>query len=102
MPYKPTPGSCVNFVEDSIVAWNVSQETLQWSKPSMCPGSVRINHSSKDRMGETTTRIRIRDKGGVTIRTRIVRTIKGMDGGIIRTICHQIELMKHPLRRSWI
>ena len=53
-------------------------------------------------MGETTTRIRIKDKGGVIIRTRIVRTIKGMDGGIIRTICHQTELMKHPPRRSWI
>ena len=37
-------------------------------------------------MGETVIRIRIRAKGGVIIRTRIIRTIKGMDGGIIRTI----------------
>ena len=66
----------------------------------MCPGLVRINHSSKDRMGETV--IRIRDKGGVTIRTRLIKTIKGMDGGIIRTICNRTELVKHPLRRSWI
>ena len=66
----------------------------------MCPGLVRINHSSKDRMGETV--IRIRDKGGVTIRTIIVRTIKGMGGGIIKKICHRIELVKHPLRKIWI
>ena len=91
MPYRPIPGSYVNFVGDSIVAWNVSQETLQWSKPSMCPGLVRINHSSKDRMGEMATRIIIRGKGGVTIRTRIVRTIKGMGGGVIKTTCHQTE-----------
>ena len=102
MPYRPIPGSCVNFVEDSIVAWNASQETLQWSKPSMCPGLVRINHSSKDRMGKTATRIRIRGKGGVTVRTIIIRTIKGMGGVITRTICHQIEPMNHPLRKNWI
>ena len=53
-------------------------------------------------MGETAIRIRIKDKGGVTIRTSIIKTIKGMDGGIIRIICHQTELMKHPPRRSWI
>ena len=99
MPYRPIRGNCVNFVEDSIVAWNASQETLQWSKPSMCPGLVRINHSSKDRMGETATKIRIRGKGGVTVKTRIIRTIKGMGGVITRTICHQIELMNHPLRK---
>ena len=92
----------MNFVEDSIVAWNASQETLQWSKHSMCPGLVKINNSSKDRMGEIATKIRIRGKGGVTIRTKIARTIKGMDGGIIRTICHQIGLMNHPLRKNWI
>ena len=92
----------MNSVEDSIIAQNAIQETLQWSKLSMCPGLVRINHSSKDRMGETATRIRIRDKGGVIIRTSIIKTIKGMDGGIIRTICNRTELMKHPLRRSWI
>ena len=67
----------------------------------MCPGSARINHNSKDRMEETTTKIRIRGKGGGTIKTIIARTIKGMGGVIIRTICHQTELMKHPLRRSW-
>ena len=68
----------------------------------MCPGLVRINHSSKDRMGETATKIRIRGKGGVTVKTRIIKTIKGMDGGIIRTMGHQPELMNHPLKRSWI
>ena len=51
-------------------------------------------------MGETATRIRIRDKGGVTI--SIIKTIKGMDGGIIRTMGHQPEPMNHPLKRSWI
>ena len=102
MPYRPIRGNCVNFVEDNIVAWNASQETPQWSKPSMCPGSVRINHSSKDRMGETATKIRIRGKGGVTVKTRIIKTIKGMGGVTTRTICHQIELMNHPLRKSWI
>ena len=51
-------------------------------------------------MGETATRIRIKDKGGVEIRTRIIKTIKGMDGGIIRTICNRTEIVKHPLRRS--
>ena len=29
MPYRPTHGSCVNSMEDSTVAQNVSQETLQ-------------------------------------------------------------------------
>ena len=53
-------------------------------------------------MGETVIRIRIRAKGGVIIKTRIIRTIKGMDGGIIRTICHRIEIVNHPLRKSWI
>ena len=65
----------------------------------MCPGSVRINHRHKDRMGETATRIRIRDKGGVTI--SIIKTTKGMDGETIRTMGHQPELMNHPLKRSW-
>ena len=51
-------------------------------------------------MGETTTRIRIRGKGGVTIRTKIIRTIKDMGGGIIKTICHQTERMNHPLRKK--
>ena len=40
-------------------------------------------------MGETVIRIKIRAKGGVIIRTRIVRTVKGMGGGIIRTIRHR-------------
>ena len=53
-------------------------------------------------MGETVIRIRIRAKGGVIIKTRIIRTIKGMDGGIIRIICHRIEIVNHPLRKSWI
>ena len=102
MPYRPIHGSCVNSVEDSTIAQNVSQETLQYSKPSTCRGSIRINDNSKDRMGETVIRIRIRANGGVIIRTRILRTIKGMDGGIIRTICHRTELVNHPLRKSWI
>ena len=51
-------------------------------------------------MGETATRIKIKDKGGVAIITRIIKTIKGMDGGIIRTICNRTEIVKHPLRRS--
>ena len=71
-------------------------------KPSTCRGLIRINHSIKDRMGITATRIRIRDKGGVTIRTRIIKTTKGMDGGTIRTIRNRTELVKHTLRRSWI
>ena len=53
-------------------------------------------------MGETVIIIKIRAKGGVIIRTRIVKTIKGMGGGIIRTIRHQTELVNHPLRKSWI
>ena len=53
-------------------------------------------------MGVTATRIRIRDKGGVTIRTRIIKTTKGMDGGTIRTIRNRTELVKDTLRRSWI
>ena len=60
---------------------------------------IRINHSSKDRMGETATKIKIRGKGGGTI--SILRTIKDMDGGTIRTMGHQPELMNHPLKRSW-
>ena len=51
-------------------------------------------------MGETVIRIKIRAKGGVIIRTRIVRIIKGMDGGTIRTIHHQTELVNHPLRKK--
>ena len=51
-------------------------------------------------MGETATRIRIRGKGGVTIRTRIARTIKGMGGEITRTICPQTEQMNHPLKKK--
>ena len=51
-------------------------------------------------MGETVTRIKIRAKGGVTIRTRTVRTIKGMDGEIIRTIRHRTELVNHSLRKK--
>ena len=49
--------------------------------------------------GETATRIRIRGKGGVAI--SIIRTIKDMDGGTIRTMGHQPEIMNHPLKRSW-
>ena len=52
-------------------------------------------------MGETVIRIRIRAKGGVIVRTRIVRTIKGMGGGIIRTVRYRTELVNHPLRKSW-
>ena len=65
----------------------------------MCRGSIRINHSSKDRMGETVIRIKIRAKDGVIIRTRTVRTIKGMDGEITRKICRRTELMNHLLRK---
>ena len=50
-------------------------------------------------MGETIIRIKIKAKGGVIIRIRKVRTIKGMDGGITRTICHQTELVNHLLRK---
>ena len=67
----------------------------------MCRGSIRVNHNSKDSMGETIIRIKIKAKGGVTIRIRIIRTVKGMDGGIIRTTCHQIELVNHLLRKRW-
>ena len=67
----------------------------------MCRGSIRVNHSSKDSMGETIIRIKIKAKGGVIIRIRIVKKIKGMDGGTIRTICHQIELVNHLLRKRW-
>ena len=54
----------------------------------MCRGLIRVSHSNKDMMGETTIIIKIKAKGGVIIR---VRTIKGMDGGTIRTTCHQLE-----------
>ena len=64
----------------------------------MCRGSIRVNHSNKDSMGETTIRIKIKAKGGVTIK---IRTVKGMDGGIIKTTCHQIELVNHILRKRW-
>ena len=37
-------------------------------------------------MGGTIIRIHIKAKGGVIIRIRTVKTIKGMDGGTIRTI----------------
>ena len=51
-------------------------------------------------MGETIIKIKIKAKGGVIIRIRTVRTIKGMDGGIIRTICHQTEPMNHLMRKG--
>ena len=71
------------------------------SMPSMCRGSIKVKHSSRDSMGETIIRIKIKAKGGVIIRIRTVRTIKGMDGGIIRTICHQTEPVNHLLRKMW-
>ena len=40
-------------------------------------------------------------QGGVIIKLRTVRTIKGMDGGTIRTIFHQTELLNHLLRKRW-
>ena len=49
-------------------------------------------------MGETATKIRIKGKGGVTI--SIIRTIKDMDGGTIRTMGHQPELMNHPQKKK--
>ena len=52
-------------------------------------------------MGETIIIIKIKAKGGVIIRIRIVRTVKGMDGGTIRTICHRTELVNHLLRKRW-
>ena len=52
-------------------------------------------------MGETIIRIKIKAKGGVIIRIITVKTIKGMDGGTIRTICHQTELVNHLLRKRW-
>ena len=52
-------------------------------------------------MGETIIIINIKAKGGVIIRIRTVRTIKGMDGGTIKTICHQIELVNHLLIKRW-
>ena len=51
-------------------------------------------------MGETIIRTKVKAKGGAIIRTRIVRIIKGMDGGTIRTILHQTELVNHPLRKK--
>ena len=67
----------------------------------MCRGSIRFNHSSKDSIGEKIIRIKIKAKGGVIIRIRTVKTIKGMDGGTIRTICHQTELVNHLMRKMW-
>ena len=67
----------------------------------MCQDSIKVNHNNKDSMGETIIRIRIKAKGGVIIRIITVRTIKGMDGGTIRTICHQTELVNHLLRKRW-
>ena len=66
-------------------------------RPSTCQGSIRINHSSKDSMGETIIRTKVKAKGGA-----IIRTIKGIDGGITRTICHRIELGNRLLRKRWI
>ena len=50
-------------------------------------------------MGETIIRMHIKAKGGVIIRIRTVRTVKGMDGGTIRAIYHKIESMKHLQRK---
>ena len=91
MPYRLTHGSCVNYVEDSTIAQNASQETKQYSRPSTCRGSIRVSHNNKDSMGETTIRTKIKAKGGVIPRIRIIRTVKGMDGGTIRTTCHHPE-----------
>ena len=52
-------------------------------------------------MGEKIIRINIKAKGGVIIRIRTARTIKGMDGGTIKTICHQVELVNHLPRKRW-
>ena len=50
--------------------------------------------------GEIVIRIKIKAKGGAIIRTRTVRIIKGMDGGTIRTIRQQTELVNHPRRKK--
>ena len=44
----------------------------------MCRGLIRVSHNNKDSMGETIIRTKIKAKGGVTIRIRIVKKIKGM------------------------
>ena len=91
MPYRPTHGSCGNSVEDSTSAQNASQETKPLSRPSMCRGLIRVSHNNKVSMGEITIRTKIKAKGGVIIRIRIVRTVKVMDGGTIRITCHHPE-----------
>ena len=52
--------------------------------------------------GETIIRTKVKAKGGAIVRISIIRTIKGMDGGITRTICHQTKLVNHLLRKRWI
>ena len=52
-------------------------------------------------MGETITRIKTKAKGGVIVRIRTIKTIKGMDGGTIRIAYHQTELVNHLLRKRW-
>ena len=49
----------------------------------MCRGLIRVSHNNRVSMGETTTRTKIKVKGGVII--RIVRTVRVMDGGTIGT-----------------
>ena len=94
MPYRLTHGSCVNSVEDSTAAQNVSLETKPLSRPSMCRGLIRVSHSNRVSMGETTIRTKIKAKGGLIIRIRIIRTVKVMDGGTIRITCHHLDSPK--------
>ena len=46
-------------------------------------------HSNRVSMGATTIRTKIKAKGGVIL--RIIRTVRVMDGGTIRTTYHQPE-----------
>ena len=87
MPYRPAYGSCVNSVEDNTAVQNVSQNSKQWSMPSMCRGL--ISHNNRVSIGATTIKTRIKAKGGVII--RIISAVGVMDGGTIRTACHHLE-----------
>ena len=81
----------MNSVEDNTAAQNASQETKPLSRPSMCRGLIRVSHNNKVSMEETTIITKIKAKGDVIIRIKIIRIVKVMDGGTIRTTCHHPE-----------
>ena len=59
-----------------------------------------INYSMEAMHIRKNTRIRIKIKARDGEAIRIVRTIRTMDGGIVRITCHYPELKNYPLRRK--